>query len=62
MSRKIDFRRANQSELDEFDELTKACTMNCGPHRDDPRRDKERKFLCEDCLTTEQNDRFGAKP
>lgn len=47
----IDFQRADPEELAKFDPRTKVCTMNCGPHADDPRDDKERKFLCDDCLT-----------
>lgn len=49
----IEFARANPAELAKFDQCTKVCTMNCGPHRDDPRSNKERKFLCGDCLTRE---------
>lgn len=44
------FPRANPDELEAFDPSTKECTMNCGPHRDDPRSAKERKLLCGDCL------------
>lgn len=47
----IKFTRADPAELTEFDPDTKVCTMNCGPHKQDPRTDKERKFLCDDCLT-----------
>lgn len=47
----IDFQRADPEELAKFDPRTKVCTMNCGPHIDDPRGDKERKFLCDDCVT-----------
>lgn len=46
--------RANQDELELFDEATKECTMNCGPHVNDPRTTRERKFLCEDCLDKEK--------
>ncbi len=42
--------RANPDELKMFDEATKECTMNCGPHVNDPRTERERKFLCEDCV------------
>lgn len=42
--------RADQEELDKFDPSSKICTMNCGPHRDDPRSHEERKFLCQDCI------------
>lgn len=43
------FPRANPDDLAQFDPATKQCTMNCGPHREDPRSDKERQFLCDDC-------------
>lgn len=43
--------RADPALLEKFDPDTKQCTMNCGPHRNDPRTAKERKFLCEDCIT-----------
>jgi hypothetical protein len=43
------FSRADPVALARFDPATKFCTMNCGPHRDDPRSDKERKFLCDEC-------------
>ena len=33
-----------------FDPSTRYCTMNCGPHRDDPRTNAERKLLCGDCV------------
>lgn len=46
----IDWPRADPEALKHFDPSTKVCTMNCGPHIDDPRFDEERKFLCEDCL------------
>lgn len=42
--------RANPAALARFDPKTKRCTMNCGPHRDDPRTDAERKLLCGDCV------------
>lgn len=45
----IEFQRADPKALSEFDPSTKRCTMNCGPHKDDPRSNKERKFLCDDC-------------
>lgn len=48
----IQFPRANRAELNLFDETTKECTMNCGPHSADPRSAKERKFLCDDCVVT----------
>jgi hypothetical protein len=46
----IHWQRADPIALSQFDESTKQCTMNCGPHREDPRSRKERKFLCEDCV------------
>jgi len=45
------FPRAEPDKMNGFDPTTKVCTMNCGPHRDDPRSEAERKFLCDDCLT-----------
>lgn len=48
------FTRADTQELAAFDESTKVCIMNCGPHMHDPRSAKERKFLCGDCLTKEE--------
>jgi len=59
MHSKIEFQRAPESELARFDERSKVCTMNCGPHRDDPRSDKERKFLCDDCHEPDGNDGSG---
>jgi hypothetical protein len=51
------FTRADKEALERFDTRTKICTMNCGPHRDDPRNHKERMFLCNDCQTnTDRND------
>lgn len=47
----IQWPRADPVALEAFDEDSRPCTMNCGPHRDDPRSSKERKFLCDDCLT-----------
>lgn len=47
----IEWPRADPAELAKFDPHTKECTMNCGPCRDDPRTDAERKFLCDDCVT-----------
>ncbi len=41
--------RADPAALANFDPRTKPCLMNCGPHTDDPRPDKERIFLCDDC-------------
>jgi hypothetical protein len=46
------FTRADPLALRGFDPSTKTCTMNCGPHRDDPRTQAERKFLCPECLPT----------
>ena len=43
------FKRADPAKLARFDPWTKVCTMNCGPHRDDPRDWKERMFLCPEC-------------
>lgn len=51
----IEFPRADPVALAKFDMATKVCTMNCGPHRLDPRTDKERRFLCGDCLIVERN-------
>ena len=42
--------RADPAALVRFDPRTKLCTMNCGPHRDDPRTLAERKLLCGDCV------------
>jgi hypothetical protein len=47
----IEFQRADPVELAKFDPTTKVCTMNCGPHIQDPRSQDERKFLCDDCET-----------
>ena len=46
---KPEFERADPAALAVFDPRTKACTMNCGAHRADPRDKKERQFLCDDC-------------
>lgn len=46
----ITWHRADRAELAGFNPATKVCTMNCGPHREDPRSDRERRFLCGDCL------------
>ena len=46
----LHFTRADHAALARFDPKTKLCTMNCGPHRDDPRTDAERKLLCGDCV------------
>jgi hypothetical protein len=42
------FTRADPDELARFDDK-KVCTMNCGPTIGDPRSDRERRFLCDDC-------------
>lgn len=47
----IVWERADPEALRRFNPATKDCTMNCGPHRDDPRSAAERKFLCNECLT-----------
>lgn len=39
--------------LANFDPRTKVCSMNCGPHADDPRSHAERAFLCPECHTVE---------
>ncbi len=46
----IVFTRADPRELERFDIRSKICTMNCGPHRDDPRTLAERRLLCPECL------------
>ena len=46
------FPRADPVALKAFDPRTKICVMNCGPHNLDPRDDKERKFLCDECHTS----------
>lgn len=46
----LEWTRADPEKLAAFDPTTKLCTMNCGPHRDDPRTYEERKFLCEECF------------
>lgn len=51
LSKPIEFIRADPKELAKFDPSTKRCVMNCGPHLQDPRSAKERKFLCTDCET-----------
>jgi hypothetical protein len=45
------FPRADRAALALFDASTKACTMNCGPSTTDPRDWRERRYLCDDCLT-----------
>ena len=46
----IQWPRADPAALAAFDPCTRYCTMNCGPHRDDPRTNAERKLLCGDCV------------
>lgn len=48
------FTRADPATLAAFDPESKRCTMNCGPHRDDPRTHAERKLLCRDCVEVER--------
>lgn len=43
------FTMADPAALALFDPRTKICSMNCGPHRFDPRSDIERAFLCPEC-------------
>lgn len=50
------FPRADPAALASFGMRTKVCTMNCGPHAQDPRSAKERRFLCGDCLEIEAPD------
>lgn len=50
-TQEIKFQRADPVALALFDPSTKRCTMNCGPHAQDPRTSKERAFLCDDCVT-----------
>ncbi|HGM5026200.1 TPA: hypothetical protein ACKPXH_003942 [Pseudomonas aeruginosa] len=47
--RAIDWPRADPAELARFDPASKVCSMNCGPHKDDPRSRAERLFLCDEC-------------
>jgi hypothetical protein len=42
--------RADLAALASFDPSTTTCTMNCGPHRLDPRTEAERRLVCGDCL------------
>lgn len=49
----FEWARADPDDLEKFDPDTKICTMNCGPHQDDPRSREERKFLCDDCVTVQ---------
>lgn len=41
--------RAESAVLAAFDPKTRQCSMNCGPHADDPRSHAERKLLCQAC-------------
>jgi len=43
------FTRADPEALASFDPRSKICSMNCGPHRDDPRTREERLLLCDEC-------------
>lgn len=45
------FPRTDPALLATFDPRTKVCTMNCGPHRDDPRSAAERLFQCPECAS-----------
>lgn len=45
----IQWPRADPGELAAFDPSTRRCTMNCSPHRLDPRSHAERLLLCGDC-------------
>src|SRR5574340_715743 len=49
-SAQVNWCRADPVELSILDPTTRLCVMNCGPHRDDPRSDTERKRLCNDWL------------
>jgi len=46
----LEWPRADPAALARFDPRTKLCTMNCGPHREDPRTRAECKLLCGDCV------------
>lgn len=45
------FPRSTPAELEKLDPASKRCTMNCGPHAQDPRSMEERKLQCDDCET-----------
>ena len=49
----IVFTRADPAELAKFDPRSKVCSMNCGPHADDPRPKAERMLLCPECHPVE---------
>ena len=42
--------RAHPADLARFDPRSRYCTMNCGPHAEDPRTEAERRLLCGDCV------------
>lgn len=46
----ITFTRADPVALAAFDPRSKLCTMNCGPHAQDPRTEAECRFLCPECV------------
>jgi hypothetical protein len=54
VERPIEWPRADPELLRKFDPRTKQCTMNCGPHCKDPRTSAERKFLCDECIPTDE--------
>ena len=58
----LTFPRADPKALKAFDPRTKICVMNCGPHNLDPRDDKERKFLCDDCYINDDPERRHHAP
>lgn len=45
----IQWPRACPVALAAFDPSTKHCDHDCGRHKDDPRTDKERLYLCDLC-------------
>lgn len=49
-SKPITFTRADPQALAAFDPRSKLCTMNCGPHAEDPRTEAERRYLCPECV------------
>lgn len=55
----VDWKRADPAELAAFDPSSKVCVMNCGPHADDPRSARERKFLCDDCEPAQRKPMAG---
>jgi ATP-dependent Clp protease adapter protein ClpS len=52
----IVFERADADALKAFNPNSKRCTMNCGPHRDDPRSKAERMLLCPECEEVSEAD------